>query len=282
MISPLYAGPSLTWTGCGITKKAFMKEIAVAYAQKTGVKIKLSGGGATRGVRAVAAGVSHLGGSCRQRLRSPLGMIHEDEKEARLIQVAWDALVAIAHPSNPVDNISLNDLKRIYQGHITSWKALGGPDKRIILTGRIGRNSGVGHMFRLLAFNDPLYEYDARFLKYKSTGPLEKKVERSHMALGMDGVSSARKRSVKILSIDGIPATQEAIASGHYPLFRPLYLVRHEKAGQPVHDLINYVLSPEGQAIIASQGTVTLQQGHRLQQLWKKQADALGIAMETH
>ena len=59
------AGDSISWTGCGISKKAFMSEMAAAYEKKTGIAVKLSGGGATKGIRATAAGNSDMGGSCR-------------------------------------------------------------------------------------------------------------------------------------------------------------------------------------------------------------------------
>ena len=59
----------LSWSGCGITKLAFMGELAKAYEAKTGIGVKLSGGDATKGIRAVAAGTSDLGGTCRHWLK---------------------------------------------------------------------------------------------------------------------------------------------------------------------------------------------------------------------
>jgi phosphate transport system substrate-binding protein len=59
---------SIKWTGCGISKLGFMQDVAKAYEEKTGVKIELEGGGATKGVRQVALGESQLGGSCRMPL----------------------------------------------------------------------------------------------------------------------------------------------------------------------------------------------------------------------
>lgn len=259
----------VTWTGCGITKKAFMQEIAKSYEAKTGVKIKLSGGGATKGIRAASAGSSDLGGTCRSWLIDASGSKHSEEKNADLVQVAWDAVVVIIHPDNPVDSISLEDLKKIYDGQITNWKDLGGPDKRIVLVTREGKYSGVGHMFRRLVFNDPEYEFKARSLKVMSSGPLESKVEKTVTALGVTGISSARKRSVKFLSLGGVQPTKENIAAGKYPLFRPLYIALNNNAPAKARKVVDFILSPEGQAIVSQQGTVNLAEGEALAALWK-------------
>lgn len=59
------ASDGLIWGGCGITKKAFMAELAKAYEKKSGVHIKLQGGGATKGIRGVSKGTINIGGACR-------------------------------------------------------------------------------------------------------------------------------------------------------------------------------------------------------------------------
>lgn len=268
----------LTWTGCGITKKAFMAEMVKAYEAKTGKVVKLSGGGATKGIRAASAATSDMGGTCRHWLKGVSGDVHPEEQNAELIQVAWDALVVIAHPSNPVNDISLEQLKKVYQGEITNWKELGGPDRRIALITREGKYSGVGHMFRRLVFGDPEYEFQARSLKVKSTGPLEQKVEKMAGALAVDGISSAGKREIKVLSINGMLPSKVTIGAGTYPLYRPLYLAVHKtKASQEARDFIAFVLSPEGQAVVSQQGTVNLAEGSALEPLWEEKKKSVGL-----
>jgi phosphate transport system substrate-binding protein len=261
----------LTWTGCGITQKAFMDEIAEAYRQKTGINIRISGGGATKGIRAAAAGTSDLGGSCRDWLGGSKNK-HPLEAKAELIQVAWDALVVIVHPENPVNDISLLNLKKLYDGQITSWKELGGQDNKIALVTRSEVDSGVGHMLRYLIFNDQYYEIKARSFTVKSTGPLEKKISRTATAIGIDGISSAKKSAVKILSLDGVNPTKENIASGRYPLFRPIYIAIHVNPAEESKGVIDFILSKEGQQIISEQGTVNLEEGKSLERLWQQKA----------
>lgn len=266
----------LTWTGCGITNKAFMAEIATAYEEKTGIKITLSGGGATKGIRAASAGTSDMGGTCRHWLGG-INNKHPQEKDAVLIQVAWDALVVITNPDNPVSNISLDNLKKVYEGKITSWKDLGGPDKKIFLVTREGKYSGVGHMFRGLVFEDPEYTFEARSLKVKSSGPLEKKIEKTMTAMGITGISSAKRRNVKVLDLDGISPTKENIASGKYFLFRPLYIAINKDAPIETRKVIDFMLSFEGQAIVSQVGTVNLEEGKALEQIWEQKKGKLGL-----
>ncbi|MDZ7804928.1 substrate-binding domain-containing protein, partial [Thiohalophilus sp.] len=85
----------INWAGCGITKKAFMAELAKAYEAKTGIHISLSGGGATKGIRNAAAGNIDIGGACRTSLNSL-----DEERNAHQIPVAWDALVVVTNKDN--------------------------------------------------------------------------------------------------------------------------------------------------------------------------------------
>ncbi len=93
---------SLVWRGCGISKTAFMEACAEEYAKETGIEIQLSGGGATLGIEAAGTGGADLGGTCR----APQKERGEERPGLKLAVVAWDALVAIVHPSNPVESIS--------------------------------------------------------------------------------------------------------------------------------------------------------------------------------
>ncbi len=92
----------VSWTGCEITKKAFMSEIAKEYDVKTGFKIILSGGGgATKGIRTASTGTSNLGGACEHWLIDTSGTKHSEEINANLTLVARDVIVAITIRTTP-------------------------------------------------------------------------------------------------------------------------------------------------------------------------------------
>lgn len=241
----------IRWAGCGITKKAFMAELAQAYEAKTGVKVVLQGGGATRGIRDTAGLKVDLGGSCRMNLPG----IERSELHASLHPVAWDALAIIINKQNPVNNITTEQIKKIYLGQITNWSELGGPDAPIHLYVRRGKYSGVGYTIRQYIFQDSAIEFVTDYV-VKSSGPLEKAIEKDPLAVGITGISSARKRSVKIIGFDGKTPTYENVRNGNYGLYRPLYLVTSPQPSAHVKDFIAFARSTEGRKIIRANETV--------------------------
>ena len=254
------ARADLRWVGCGISKKSYLTALAKAYEKKTGVHIDIQGGGATRGIREVAALTADIGGSCRQRIFS-----EKAEQGVVMVPVAWDALVVITHPDNPVENITLEDLRKVYLGEITRWKQLGGEDAPIHLYVRQGKISGVGRTLRKLLFSN----YDQEFAAtttFKSSGPLEKAVEQDPLALAVTGISSARKRKVKVLSLNGKAPTYENIRTGRYLLYRPLYLVynRNNPKLELIRDFIKFAMGEEGRAVIRKNGTLPYLEGMNL------------------
>ena len=251
----------LSWAGCGISKAAFMFEMAAAYEKKTGVKIDLIGGGATKGIRQVSSKETTIGGTCRHVIEKDGSMMtHPDERRVQLTPVAWDALVVITHKDNPVDTISSEQLRKLYKGEITNWKELGGKDAPVELYVRKGKVSGVGRTLRELLF----YNYDEEFVAshvVDSTGPLERAMEKDPNGVGVTGVSSARKlvknKTAKILKLDGKESSYENIRTGQYVLYRPLYVVTNLQEKNPeVAKFVHFVSSEEGKAIMRSVGTV--------------------------
>lgn len=249
----------LKWTGCGISKKAFMEELANAYEKKTGTKIILKGSGATDGIRNVAKGEFDLGGSCRHKINVP------EEKDATLHHVAWDALVFIVNDGNPVDSVTEAQIKKVYTGKIKNWKELGGADAPIKLVDREGKTSGTGLMLRELLFNNPDEEFTSDAEYKKSTGPIEAAVSADPLTISATGVSSAQKRDkIKMLKVNGVAPTKENIMSGKYSLYRPLYITTKGEPSGETKKFLEFALSDEGQAIIAAQGTVNLKEGKSL------------------
>lgn len=258
MMAVSATGKKITWAGCGISKSAFMGEMAVAYEKKTGIKIELIGGGATKGIRQVSNKEVQIGGTCRHVIEKDNSMMtHDQERRVELRPVAWDALVTIVHKDNPVDNISLDQLRKLYKGQVTNWKELGGKDAPIELYVRKGKISGVGRTVRELMF----YNYEEEFVAkhvMDSSGPLERAIQENPLGIGISGVSSARKlKGAKILKLDGKEASYENIRSGQYLLYRPLYIVSNLQEKDPeVKKFVAFVAGEEGKKIMRSVGTV--------------------------
>ena len=262
-VSSLMAAPTSTktikWAGCGISKNAFMNEMAAAYEKKTGIKVELLGGGATKGIRQVSTKDVQIGGTCRHVIEKDKSMMtHEEERRVELRPVAWDALVLMVHKDNPVESVSLDQLRKLYKGQITNWKELGGRDAPIELYVRKGKISGVGRTLRELLF----YNYDEEFVArhvVEETANLEKDMVTNPNGAGVTGVSSARKLKgiAKILKLDGKEPNYENIRTGQYLLYRPLYIVSNLQEKDPeVKKFVAFVAGEEGKAIMRKVGTV--------------------------
>ncbi|MBI5076138.1 MAG: phosphate ABC transporter substrate-binding protein [Nitrospirae bacterium] len=251
----------LKWVGCDILELSVMQSISKEYEKKTGVKISLQEAGATRGIVDVAAGKADIGGTCRH------AVARNEERGVKLVPVAWDAIIVVTHKSNPVDNLTLEQIRNIFTGKTSSWKSVGGPDRPIQVVAREGKLSGVGQMARKLVFKNPDQEFTPKALLFKSTGPVEEAVEKTPWTIAFTGISSATKRSFKVLKIEGKAPSYNTIARGEYMLYRPLYLVTRHDASPEVNKFISFVLSDEGQGIIKKENTVTLKDG---QALWQK------------
>lgn len=243
----------IKWAGCGITKKAFMAELAKAYETKTGIKIQLKGGGATRGIRDTVKHRSDMGGSCRMNLPD------EDRSElhAALHPVAWDALVVIINKKNSIKNLTRAQIQDIYLGKITNWNQVGGQNIPMQLYIRRGKISGVGYAIRQYVFKDSNIDFvtKKRFTK-RSSGPIERSIEKEIGGIAITGVSSARKRDVKIISMDSKSPTYENVKNGSYGLYRPLYLVTTPTPSPMVKKFVAFARSKEGRKIIRENGTV--------------------------
>jgi phosphate transport system substrate-binding protein len=258
-----YAETTLKWIGCGITKHAFMKELSVAYEAKTGVKIAIEGGGATRGIHEAhnMQTDADMGGTCRFLTAEEHDTIHG----VQFLPIAWDALVIIVHKNNPVENMTMAQLRALYRGEITNWKQLGGPDRPLKLFIRKGKTSGVGATLRKLVFHNPKVEFVSPHV-FKSSGPLEQALEKDEDAIAVTGISSARRRNLKILNLEGKNPSYAAIKDGEYILYRPLYLAVNIR--KPHYDdvmtFIEFARSEEGKAIIRKSGCVPYHDGYKL------------------
>ncbi len=249
---------TLTWVGCGISKTGFMAEMAQAYYDKTGVNIVIQGGGATKGIRMVSAGEADLGGSCRDVITHPI-MISpiSEERWSRMNPVAWDALAVIVHKDNEVTDITTEQVRALLKGGIDNWTELGGADRPVDVYIRDGKISGVGRTIRELVFSNYNEDFVADYVM-PSSGPLEQAIETNINGVGITGISSARRRDVKILRLDGVAPSYDRIRDGGYGLYRPLYLVTPLAVDvkPEITDFLAFVKSEEGQAVMRKVGTV--------------------------
>jgi len=243
----------ITVSGCSISNVGYLTALAKEYERRTGVRVFVRGGGSMVGIEDLRSGKVDLAAACRSRDAG-------DPGDITFIQVAWDALVFIVHESNPVQNITLDEVRSIYAGRLTNWRRLKGldaPVKVFISRSRSGL-SGVEASTNKLVLQgvEPVKTPHTFFVA--SSGIVEQMVEETPDAFAATGITSARKRNVKILKVNGVTPTNGAIIKNRYPLKRPLYLLLPKTPRPEVKQFVDFVLSSEGQRFISSQNVISL------------------------
>jgi phosphate transport system substrate-binding protein len=188
------------------------------------------------------------------------GPTREDPKDHEFVRVAWDALVFVVHKSNPLTEITPAQVHDIYEGHITNWKQLGGPNMPI--KSFISTTQGMGgigqSLTNMILKGKPVLPKGNYSMQASSVAIWEQLVEKTPEGFTTTGFSSAKKRNVKMLKVNGMLPTKENIISDRYPLRRPLYIVLKKDARPETRRFLEYVLSKKGQSLIASYGMVSL------------------------
>ncbi len=168
--------------------------------------------------------------------------------------VAMDGVCVVVHPSNPVTELSTGQLRKIYKGEIRNWRELGGPDMEIVVISR-DTSSGTYETFHKLVMNK---ERMASGVEYVNSNPQSHaRVKTTMGGIGYVGLGFVDS-FVKALKIDGVEPTKKSIASGKYPVSRPLYMFTngYPKLGSDVHAFTSFYLSERGQEIVEEKGFV--------------------------
>ena len=223
----------------------FSEKLAEVYmSQHPGVRIDVQGGGSSAGIFAAQQGAADLGASSRELVQA--------EKALHEIPIAWDGIAVIVHPSNPLTNLTLEQLRQIFQGKITNWRDLGLPHHAIDLISR-EEGSGTREAFEHLVMGK--IEVSPGALVQDSNGAVREIVAGDPHALGYISAGLVDER-VKAVAVDGILPTRENIKSQKYKLVRRFLLVgRAAPTGQCL-DFIGFILSSQGQRLLETEGLV--------------------------
>lgn len=243
----------LVASGCSVSNVGYLTELAADYQEKTGVTMFVRGGGSVIGLEDLATGASDFAASCR-------GPLPDDPADIEFVQVAWDALVFIVHPSVRVDSVTMAEAAEVFQGAVRDWGQLQGPAGPItVFLQRPTKGlTGVESSIRTQVLHGGKPAAGPNVSQLSSTAIVEQLVEKTPGSFAASGFSSARKRAVRMLRLGGVAPTREAIIDGTYPLRRPLYLIHRKPARAGVKAFVDFALSREGQELISSYGAISL------------------------
>ena len=245
-------------TGCGGNKEAVATDgstsmnkvigaLGEAFENDTGITVTYNATGSGAGIQAVLEGRCDIGLSSRN--------LKEDEKANGLegTVLAYDGIAIIVNPNNPVSDLSVETIAKIYTGEIKNWKEIGGNDAEIVL---IGREAGSGTRD---GFEDITKTKDKCSYRQEltSTGDVITTVASNPAAIGYASLASV-KDTVKALTVGGVTASETTIKDGSYVVQRPFVLVTKKDVqfSESAQKFFTYITSEAAHEIIIAAGVV--------------------------
>lgn len=252
------AGKAITLKGSD-TLLMLGQRWAELYMQKNpGVVIQMTGGGSGVGIAALINGSTDICQASRSMKDSEKKKLRERYfNMGTEIPVAKDGVTIYISENNPVDELTLDQIRDIYTGKTTNWSQLGGPDAKIIVYGR-ENSSGTYVFFREKAMNNA--DYTSSMQSLPGTAAVVNAVAKDKFGIGYGGAAYAKGvKEVAIKTAKGsFRPTTETVKNGQYPLARDLYWYLQGKPSGEIKKLVDWVLSPEGQEVVKKVGYFTV------------------------
>lgn len=250
-----------------------MVNLAQAWAEAyAGVNpaesVEVSGGGSATGITALIAGTADLANCSRKMEPSEVDAARRRTGGTPREHIAgYDALAVFVHPSNPLNEISLEELAEVFgrDGSVHRWPDMGvtipGVARQEILLISRQSNSGTYEYFRHAILDGKGGDFRAGTRDLNGSKEVITLVGNTRAAIGYGGMGYASP-AVKMLRVSRrkgepayLPAVETALA-GTYPIARPLFVYSAATASAPVQRYLDWILSPAGQKIVIEAGYV--------------------------
>ena len=244
--------------GCGGNKEAVATDgstsmnkvigaLGEAFEADTGITVTYNATGSGAGIQAVQEGRCDIGLASRNL---------KDEEKANGLEgtiLAYDGIAIIVNPNNPVSDLNVETIAKIYTGEIKNWKEIGGNDADIVL---IGREAGSGTRDGFESITDTKDKCKYR-QELTSTGDVITTVASNPGAIGYASLASV-KDTVKAITVDGVVASEETIKDGSYVVQRPFVLVTKKdvKLSESAQKFFDYITSEAAHEVIIKAGVV--------------------------
>lgn len=245
-------------TGCNENKEAVSTDgstsmnkvigaLGEAFEADTGITVTYNATGSGAGIQAILEGRCDIGLASRNLT---------DEEIANGLEgtvLAYDGIAIIVNPSNPVSDLDIETIAKIYTGEITNWQEIGGNDAEIVLIGREA-GSGTRDGFESITGTEDSCQYRQELT---STGDVITTVASNPNAIGYASLASV-KETVKVLTVDGVAPSEATIVDGSYVVQRPFILVTKigEELSESAQLFFDYITSEEANDVIREAGIV--------------------------
>jgi len=229
------------------------KGAEIFMKKNPGVSIVIEGSGSGNGIKALLDGTCDIANSSREMKEGEIAKAKESGVDVEEITVAYDMIVPVIHPSNPVKNLTVDQIKAIYKGEITNWKDLGGKDQSIVVISR-DTSSGTYEVWSEMVMKKE--DVFPRALLQASNGAIVNVIANNERAIGYIGFGYINS-SVKTITVNDVIPTLANGKSGKFPVSRKLYMyVNKKKYSANAKKFVRYLLSKEGQQAVEEAGFI--------------------------
>ena len=239
---------------CTAWAEAFMKK-------NPGAQVAVTGGGSGTGIAAMLNGTTDICAASRKVRDAEIEKGKGKGVDFKEFIVARDGISIVVNKENPIQALTLDQLRKIFNGTYKNWSEVGGPDGKIIVLSR-ETSSGTYVYVQEEVLQKDNYAQEARLMT--SNAAIAQAVNQDKGAIGYVGVAYAKGADVKIVPVKKVEMSQpvmptdETIKDGTYPISRPLHLYTNGEPKENIKAFIDFCFSDEGQKIVQDIGFVTL------------------------
>ncbi len=214
-----------------------------------GVSIEIQGGGSSQGIKDVSQGISDMGNSSRD--------LTDEEKKLGITEhiIAYDGIAVVTHPSNPVTDLTMDQIKDIFKGEINNWKEVGGPDREILVVTReegSGTRTAFEEMLKLQVKKNgyTVSHIISNALVADGNGSIKANIAAKDNAIGYTSLGYV-DNTMKKISIDGIECMAESIKNKTYPVSRQFLILTKGEVRPEVKAFLDFILGDAGQEVVS-------------------------------
>lgn len=229
---------------------------AESYPHKSKVEFQVTGGGSGTGIAALINGTTSICASSRPMKKEETRQLKEKTGyQGMEIRVARDGLSVYVNKSNPIKQLTIEQIRLIFTGKAVNWKQFGGPDKQIILYSR-ENNSGTYEFFKEHVLNKQDFSSSAQHMA--GTAALINAISKDPWSIGYGGAAYAKNVKAIGVAVDAsktyVLPVEATILSGEYPISRFLYFYTGKRPEGTIKKFIDWVISPAGQKVVKEVG----------------------------
>jgi len=238
-------------TTVGPIAKAFAEYFMAA---RPDVNITVSESGSGNGAKSLMNGVCDVANLSRPMKGTEFKAAAGNDIQPVAHVVALDGLPILVHPQNPIQDLTIDQIRRIYTGEITNWKEVGGPNLGIVVITR-DTNSGTYETFEGLVMSKQKITEKAEYVG--SNGAIRQRVQTTPAAIGYAGLGFVDK-TVKAIKVNGVYPSAATVRTGEYAIARPLFMYTngYPKLGSAVYQFVTLHLTEDGQEIVEEIGFI--------------------------